>query len=188
MKLRSGLFLCVVAVTTLILASCGGDDGGESTATTAPPAASAPNATEPGTDATSGGDDQGGGSDGAIDVCSMVTADTVTKVLGESAEPTPQAMEPTFSCRWEGPAEGLNMLDVGVTVYSDSDEAREIYEMGNADADSEIFGLGDGAVYSETFGLEVLSGNHTIDVDNTGPNEKQSDIEVAKLVLAALAD
>ncbi len=171
------LALVPLMVGLLMLGSCGGDEGTDSSSASRSASSSTASTEAP----------AGTGTD-AIDVCSMVPDATVEKALSEAATATPEAADPLFSCRWDGEGSDVNQLTVSVMVSSDADAARALFESSNAEPESEIMGLGDAAVYSETFGLEVLTGRYSVSVDNSGPTEKQSDLEIAKVVMAALPD
>ena len=187
MKLNRILAVALLA-GALFLSACsddgGGDDGAVSTeqvdgtTTTADSAASDDSTSEP----TDGNDDA------ALDVCSMVDDATVTAVLGEPGTPTDDSTGGTiYGCTWAGEGEGLNVLHVSITVSADPAAAKDLFEMSRDSADSDILNLGDDAIYSETFGLSVLHGVHEITVDNTGPDEKQSDLKVAQMIIEQLS-
>lgn len=123
----------------------------------------------------------------ALDVCSMLTDSDVQEVLGEPAEPVDQSTGEMYGCSWTGTGDALNVLSVSVMVHPDPATAQEMYEATKEGLEgTEITGLGDDASYSESFGLEVLYGRYDISVDNTGPDEKQSDITVAQTVMEQL--
>lgn len=123
----------------------------------------------------------------ALDVCSMLTDSDVQEVLGEPAEAVDQSTGEMYGCSWTGTGDALNVLSVSVMVHPDPATAQEMYEATKEGLDgTEITGLGDDASYSESFGLEVLYGRYDVSVDNTGPDEKQSDITVAQTVMEQL--
>ena len=128
----------------------------------------------------------GCGDDGGDD---DATSDTTAADAGAtSAEPS------TETGSEDGPAAEVD-LDVcalldGETVagvLGESATAKEQYDATREGlGGSDIMGLGDEASYTESFGLDVLAGRYDLSVDNTGPAEKESDLEVAQIVLDQL--
>lgn len=122
-----------------------------------------------------------------LDVCALLDDETVAGVLGEPATPTDQSTGPLLGCSWEGQSDALNVLSVSIMVHPDAATAKEQYDATREGlGGSDIMGLGDEASYTESFGLDVLAGRYDLSVDNTGPAEKESDLEVAQIVLDQL--
>lgn len=170
--------LIALFTAAILVAACGGDDSGDvDAATTGSPGT---------TDGTGGGGGDGGG-DEALDVCSMLDDADVEAVLGEPATAVDGSTGTLYACQWEGESDPLNVLSVSIYVHPDAATAEEQYlatkeGLGGVD----ITGLGDDASYSDAFGLEVLAGRYDISIDNTGPDEKQGDLDLAQVILEQL--
>lgn len=179
------LILLTTLIALLAPACSSEGDGAEDAAATT---SAEPSTTDRAGDG-SGPDASGatGGAGGPIDVCSLLSGEEVAVVLGEPARPTDQSTGSMYACSWEGTDNALNALSVSVYVHPDAATAKDMYDQTKEGLEgSDIMGLGDEASYAEAFGLEVLSGRYDISVDNTGPNEKASDLAVAKRVIAQL--
>lgn len=137
------------------------------------------------TDDTDGTGETSRGSD--IDICALISAAEVEGVLGEPATSVDNSTGDLRDCAWEGNGDALNVLSVSVYVHPDAATAEEQYGLtGGGIEGVDILGLGDEASYNETFGLQVLSGRYDISVDNTGPDEKASDLAIAQLLIDRL--
>jgi hypothetical protein len=184
-ELRSILALCAAAV---LLAGCA--DDGQSETDQGPAGGSAESASLGQASPSQGGSDTDPDAAvaRALDVCAMVDDATVEQVLAEPAEATDQSTGDLYGCSWEGTGDALNVLAVSIYVHPDAATAAEQYELTMSGLEgSDITGLGQAASYNESFGLEVLHDRYDISVDNTGPDEKMSDIMVAKLLTEALS-
>ena len=178
MRWNRALVLVGTLSVGMLLTGCG-DDGGDDDATSDTTAADAgATSAEPSTET---GSEDGSGVEVDLD------DETVAGVLGEPATPTDQSTGPLLGCSWEGQSDALNVLSVSIMVHPDAATAKEQYDATREGlGGSDIMGLGDEASYTESFGLDVLAGRYDLSVDNTGPAEKESDLEVAQIVLDQL--
>ena len=184
MRWNRALVLVGTLSVGMLLTGCG-DDGGDDDATSDTTAADAgATSAEPSTET---GSEDGSGVEVDLDVCALLDDETVAGVLGEPATPTDQSTGPLLGCSWEGQSDALNVLSVSIMVHPDAATAKEQYDATREGlGGSDITGLGDEASYTESFGLDVLAGRYDMSVDNTGPAEKESDLEVAQIVLDQL--
>lgn len=189
---RLVILLTMVALAALVLAACGGgddddDDGGDDTG---PTATEADDSGDDGGDDDSGDDDDGGdddsgddddgGSDGDVDVCSLLSDDEVSAVLGSAPEGEAANFDPFFDCSWI--TEDFNSINLSVAVGPGGES---LFEFNNDDAE-EIDGLGDRAQYlSGILGvLEVLEGDYYISVSVTGSDLDEDERRDASIELA----
>jgi hypothetical protein len=176
--------IALIAATGLALGGCGSDDDGEASGPEETEVADAAADTTGGGQVDSAGD---GGADVAIDACALVDDATVEQVLGEAAAATDGTTGDLYACSWEGVADPLNVLSVSVYAHPDAATAQEMYEETNEGlGGAEVPDVGDAASYSDAFGLDVLFDRYDIAVDNTGPDEQQSDIVVARAIIEQL--
>jgi hypothetical protein len=173
--------IALFAIAALVLGGCGGgDDDGEasssnSTSSTAPTEASGSTEAESSTEMP------------GLDACALIDDTTVEQVLGEPAEPTDGTTGDLYACSWEGVGDPLNVLSISVYAHPDAATAEQMYEETNEGlGGSEVAEVGDAATYSDAFGLDVLFDRYDISVDNTGPDEQQSDIDVARAIIGEL--
>jgi hypothetical protein len=179
----------------LVLSACSGDGDDDAAGTTTEAAAGSTGAA---VSTDTGGDDGPDGTDGSsggasdaedLDVCALLDDETVAGVLGEPATPTDQSAGPLRGCSWEGTSDALNVLSVSIMVHPDTATAKEQYDATREGLGGvEVTGIGDEASSTDSFGLEVLAGRFDVSVDNTGPDEEQSNLDVARIVLDQLPD
>ncbi len=160
-------------VLALLLGACGGvdgdagdvspDGGGASTAAATSTPASASEATPEVAVGSSGAADV---STEDLDVCSLVTQDEVSAVIGTQAGAAQPEDDPGlsyFGCRYEedGITAGVN---IGVWAFPDESEARSFFEFGY-DEYPAVEGIGDDAYRSQPLGeITVLDGRYEVDV------------------------
>jgi hypothetical protein len=118
----------------------------------------------------------------------MIDAAAVEAVLGEAAEAGVDGSSGDLrACSWKGATDPTEVLTISIYVHPDADTARGQYLATTEGLEGvDILGLADEASYTEAFGLRVLAGRYDVSVDNTGPDEKTSDLKLAQQLLPQL--
>lgn len=202
--MRRVFFLVVLGlmVTLLIGSACGGDEGGGGEPTPfvsitaddetpgATDAADNPGdgATPEGDDSDSGDEDGDGDSQGLpadFDVCTLLTMEEITGVIGVAVDDGEAFDSPPFyDCQYFTDAGGID-----VQLFAGTRDDVEFYfEIGH-ESDEKVDDVADGAYWDDDLNsLEVLSGNYTVAISSAGTGEVSLEqaIDLAKAAIEHL--
>ena len=191
--------LALLTLLALLLAACGGDEGGgteaptEDTATgaTTSSPASAAGTTTAGTDVAGPAAQASSAED--LDVCSLVSQDEVSEVIGTQAGAPQREDDPSlfyYGCRYEE-EDITELVSIGILAWADEGEAESAFEFG-ADQYPAVEGIGDAAYRSQPIDeITVLNGRYEISVglffvSEDDDEEFEMGRQLAEMVIARL--